>query len=364
MLGFPIKDKIYLCVHQLAIELWKAYDTPRVSVQRKILDLGIQIVSSDRSMIRILRAAGIIENFRATMILLRDAEILCDALELSRKKRGLQKHALQTKHKPGERSTRLEEQRAKKFTAKMNSLYNLAALKSQAVNSVALTKSTKEPQQNIHSDHRTERWAPSGSPPSPCSSIEEEEECAFDTLFVAQDPVVLGGKSCQEVDLKYILSGAHRGKSSTNFPSKMGRSKTTLTVPKQAHSSKQTANHKPANRIHSPKDRWEAEDVYKPLSSPATETSELDEHGSTSEGGSRSRQPSGSITPDRFLYLQESSSEEEEAKPLSDKVGKLRSSGKELARGKSYCEGVCFDPYLFLTLILLSFTLRLLDYKY
>ena len=346
MLGFPIKDKIYLCVHQLAIELWKAYDTPRVSVQRKILDLGIKIVSSDRSMIRILRAAGIIENFRATMILLRDAEILCDALEFSRKKRGLQKHALQTKHKPGERSTRLEEQRAKKFTAKMNSLYNLAALKSQAVNSVALTKSTKEPQQIIHSDHHSERWAPSGSPPSPCSSI-EEEDCVFDTLFVAQDPVVLGGKSCQEVDLKHALSAAQREKSSSKFPSKMGRSKTTLAVPKQSHSSKPK---KPANRIHSPNDKWDGDDVYKPLSSPATETSELDDHCSTSEGRSRSRQPSGSITPERFLYLP-SSSEEEEYKLLPDKAGKLRSSGKELPSGKSHCEGVCFDVYVFLKLI-------------
>ncbi len=149
VLGFPVKDKIFLSVHQLAIELWKAFDTPRVSVQRKINDLGIKIVISDRSMIRLLRAAGIIENFRATMILLRDAEILCDALDYSRKKRGLSKHALQSKHRPEDRSTRREELSAKKFTEKFNSLYDADVLQAHSVDSVSLTRSQTEPHNTI-----------------------------------------------------------------------------------------------------------------------------------------------------------------------------------------------------------------------
>ncbi len=53
----------------------------------------------------------------------------------------------------------------------------------------------------------------------------------------------------------------------------------------------------------------EEEDVYKPLSSPNTETSEFDEI--YSSPSTRSGHPSGSsATPERFLYLQDSSESE------------------------------------------------------
>lgn len=291
VLGFPFKDKIYLCVHQLAIELWKAFDTPRVSVQRKIIDLGIKLVSSDRNMIKVLRAAGIIDNFRATMILIRDAEILCDALEHSRKKRGLVKHALQSKHKPGERETRREEQRAKKFTEKMESLYNLSALQSQAINSVVLTNAlaASRPQTVIHGDEC------SSSGNSHSFPISKELQLVFDILMVAEDPSLLGGK---ETIIEQSISNAIKPRTS------MLQNSTPIDL-ESIGGTKALSNHNHPTV---------EEDIYKPLSSPSAEFSEPEEIHSTSSISSRSRHQSSSHTPEPFLYLIESSESEEEPK--------------------------------------------------
>ena len=113
LLGFVFGSSILVCVHQLSAELWNRHDTPRVSVQKKIQDLGIPVVNCNKEQIRDLRKAGIIENFRATMVTLQDAERLDIALEYSRKKRGLVKHAL--KSAPTERAQRREEVRSKKL---------------------------------------------------------------------------------------------------------------------------------------------------------------------------------------------------------------------------------------------------------
>ena len=113
LLGFTFGGSLAVCVHQLAVELWKRYDTPRVSLQKKIEELKLKLNHCNKEQIRIVRKASIIENFRATYLSLHDAEILCDALELSRKKRGLQRHPLKTTS--ADRSFRKEETRAKKM---------------------------------------------------------------------------------------------------------------------------------------------------------------------------------------------------------------------------------------------------------
>lgn len=113
LLGFTFGDSLAVCVHQLAVELWKRYDTPRVSLQKKIEELKLKLNHCTKEQIRIVRKASIIENFRATYLSLHDAEILCDALEISRKKRGLQRHPL--KSASADRSLRKEETRAKKM---------------------------------------------------------------------------------------------------------------------------------------------------------------------------------------------------------------------------------------------------------
>lgn len=115
LLGFLWHGRYFFCVHQVSVELWKLHDTPRVSVQKKIIDLGIRLLNCTREQIVWLRKAGIIQNFRATMISMADTERLYDALEQSRRKRGLQKHALKTRSLPGQRYMRAEEQRARKL---------------------------------------------------------------------------------------------------------------------------------------------------------------------------------------------------------------------------------------------------------
>ncbi len=286
MLGFPCEDKIYLCVHQLAIELWKAFDTPRVSIQRKINDLGIKIISSDRNMVRILRAAGIIENFRATMIFLQDAEILCDALEQSRKKRGLAKHALQSKHKPEDRSLRREEQRAKKFSCKMNTLYNLDILQSQSIDSATITSSNQS--QNNYNKIHNGRCASFKKSPTP-----DAEQVLIDTLLVAEDPFRLESKECKEIIPQQIFL------KDWAIPKQPSIKTTPSSVLRQ--------NSKTKNMCSLD------ENMYKPLSSPNTETSEFDDMSSPSG------RPSSSDTPERFLYIPESSeSEEIENEDFSD----------------------------------------------
>ena len=103
-----------MCVHQFAVELWKRYDTPRVSVQKKIIEMGIQPMNCTKEQVKALRKAGIIENFRATILRIHEAEKLFDALEFSRKKRGLVKHAL--KSTAVNRGMRREELRAKRLS--------------------------------------------------------------------------------------------------------------------------------------------------------------------------------------------------------------------------------------------------------
>ncbi len=127
-------NAVFFCVHQVSVELWRKYDTPRVSVQKKIIDLRIQLTNSNREQIGLLRKAGIIEGFRATMIGVRDTERLFDALEYSRKKRGLEKHALKTNCDPRGRQLRLEEKRARRLQAKTRPLDLCIQMKQCALN--------------------------------------------------------------------------------------------------------------------------------------------------------------------------------------------------------------------------------------
>ena len=116
LLGVALDGTMHVFVHQLSLGLWKLYDTPRVSVQKKLLDLDIKLTNCTKVQIQALRKAGIIESFRATMLPLEEAERLCDALEHSRQKRGLVKHAVKSR----DRQKRKEEVRAKRLKFHMN----------------------------------------------------------------------------------------------------------------------------------------------------------------------------------------------------------------------------------------------------
>ncbi len=117
---------VQFCLHQVSMQLWKMYDTSRVSVQKKVADLHMQLSNGTREQVRFLREASIIEGFKTKMIGLRDTERLFDALELSRKKRGIEKHALKTNSDPSERALHTEEKRAKRLGALTKSQSNAA----------------------------------------------------------------------------------------------------------------------------------------------------------------------------------------------------------------------------------------------
>ena len=109
-----VEETTFVPVHQLSIELWRLFSTPRVSVQKKIRDLNIRPCSCTKEQVKLLRKHKIIGGFRATLISLRDAEKLCDALRLSRENRGLERHCL----KPSSKAVRTEEKWLRQFTAR------------------------------------------------------------------------------------------------------------------------------------------------------------------------------------------------------------------------------------------------------
>ncbi len=87
-----LEEGSFVAVHQLSAQLWKRFDTPRPSVQKKIEDLHISLLQCSRSQVEHLRRSGAIAGFRATIISVEDAERVCDELRRSREKRGLLKH--------------------------------------------------------------------------------------------------------------------------------------------------------------------------------------------------------------------------------------------------------------------------------
>lgn len=110
LLGMTTNNSIHVCVHQLSVELWKRYDTPRAAVQKKLESLKCEVEFCTKEQIHELREKGIVENHRATNISLQDGELLYDALEASRRKRGLEKHKLKSK----DRNMRKEEVKIRK----------------------------------------------------------------------------------------------------------------------------------------------------------------------------------------------------------------------------------------------------------
>lgn len=343
IIGFPYKGLVYVCVHQLSIELWKAFDTPRVSVQRKIMDLGIKIIMGDKTMIRMLRASGVIENFRATMILLSDAEKLCDALDLSRKKRGLNKHALKSLYLPGARSTRAEEVTANKFTAKMKRLYNMVPHQSHK-------RPRLEPQDVIHEqDSAVDKCALSGNNP-----VDEAtpSDYLFDLLLETNGLSPVEGQSCINVtpemlsveNYSRLRPGSFQRQKGVASNRKSAPSTSDITSAHVQTTSKQkqptrTPRSKlnkltdapvitPLIEIDSPQSfntstsAWDGDgDDLGPLSSP-TMINEFEEACSASSVSSRtsnrSRHASGADTPERFLFFQNSSGSESDDDSDSD----------------------------------------------
>lgn len=281
LLAMPYNNIPYICVHEISMALWKMFDTPRVSVQKKISDLGIHLLQTTKSQVVILRREGIIGNFRATMITVRDAEKLYDALEYSRRKRGLVKHILK---EPEKRATRPEEHGAKKLSMtprykkreRADHLYvhnNNAASHyfndhspSSPVNMKQVVGGAEDGQQEVFAQHST-LFGPHvstlhtpphqipGDVPSPSTTsntytpvptatvvgcaligtpthdLNGWEEAYFggggqlkiDVLFRAEEPVLAGGADCQDHFIELLPNTVTVNRagesSSTNSPS-------------------------------------------------------------------------------------------------------------------------------------------------
>ena len=311
LLGFASSGTVYFCVHQCSVELWRLYDTPRVSVQKKIVDLRIQLTNCNKVQIKQLREAGIIENFRATMIALRDTERLFDALEYSRKKRGLLKHALKAKSDPSERILRVEERRARRLKAK--------------------SLVCEEPKR-VPIESGPQSYARANFSEEECALNEDTEVPVFedwydaDRLLVAEDAVETLDIQCKhsiEVvsnDVQYVA--AELDVQSINC----------VPIHRMEHriilrSTSGSANHNYAHSLESPRSSESSfPSVLSPksvanrsrLSSPAFDSSEVEEIRSTCSTYSNSlRSLSGSpkrqsTTPDRFLFLDSDSDGESE----------------------------------------------------
>lgn len=314
LLGFACAGTIYFCVHQLSVELWKLYDTPRVSVQKKILDLHIQLMNCNKEQIKLLRKAGIIENFRATMIEIRDTERLFDALEHSRRKRGLQKHPLKTKSDPSERALRVEEKRARRLEERAKPLNLLPC-----DNSVLLRLANYEgPGCALDRVSLGVRTLQSQEPFQAGVA-----EVPTDVPLVVEDAVEvesIGGELCIEVDVNIAgeldphpnsvsLQRMEHSPSITPRQDPLLGSSSTLQL---------STGHRYANFLEPPKSPECFSDAasfsHSPrhlnrhtsrLSSPAFESSELEERSSIySFGRSSSASPRRlSATPERFLLL-------------------------------------------------------------
>ena len=154
----PPRHYHYVSIHQLSVQLWQRFDTPRVSVQKKVEDLKIPLLKCNRSQLDVLRQSGVVDGFRATIVKLQDAERLCDALQRSREKRGLSKHPL----KPGKEGGGGERKRRRREEGWL--------LKMKARMSTASKKKGRRPAPTAAVDERA-LIGTQLTPPTPSSKI-------------------------------------------------------------------------------------------------------------------------------------------------------------------------------------------------
>jgi len=316
LLGFASTGKVYFCVHQLSAELWKLYDTPRVSVQKKIVDLHIHLLNCNKEQIRLLRMAGIIENFRATMIEIRDTERLFDALEHSRRKRGLFKHPLKVNSGPNERALRAEEKRAKRLEMRARPLVSQGEglrLENHAAAGCALDRITTGPR-TLQSQGENE------------PSLARGAEAPSGVLLVVEDAVEVQDIASEiSIEVNVNLAG-ETGLHPNCVPVQRMEHSHSITHPLDPllgsnNTLQLNTGHRYANALESPRLSPEcfsdASFVLSPrpisqlyrhtsrLSSPAFEFSEPEERSSVySYSKSSSASPRRlSTTPERFLLL-------------------------------------------------------------
>lgn len=189
--GLPAADgsdgQYYVSVHELSVQLWKNFDTPRVSVQKKIEDLGIPLARCNRSQVDVLRQKGVVQGFRATLVSIKDAEKLCDALQHSREKRGLVKHPLNVRKR--------RKRREDVWLLKMK-----ARICSGASSEVLIVEKAKDPLVDecaligVAATPTPSNYSPGGTPPSNSdSSLKAKQIPVAEKELANQEPLGLKG---------------------------------------------------------------------------------------------------------------------------------------------------------------------------
>lgn len=193
-----IKKTCVVSVHQLSVQLWQRFSTPRVSVQKKIEELGIRLTRCDRSQVDFLRDNDVLHNFRATTISLEDAGRLCDALKRSREKRGLEKHPLKARARGpgsggGEGRRKRREERwllARKNKMSSESVTRSSSTSEKVVDRCVLIGDNPPPTPLATPPERAATpliTSESGKSPSPSGESLQEYPVRLDTLLTAQE---------------------------------------------------------------------------------------------------------------------------------------------------------------------------------
>ena len=303
---------VSICVHQLSVELWKRYDTPRATVQKKIEKLDIQLQNLTREQVLSFRKEGIIEGFRATAITADEADRVFDALEESRDRRGLQKHKLHTNQ---DRNLRREEVKINKAHLKRH-----LTQVSRRCNDKAATPPIPC---SIHASaaaggegsalNRTATDSASAGENNPAA---ETSQCG---LFVAEDSYQLPDLSEEGFPIELVKNVAAADPSIVNQQTDSTRTSTNASE-SSSHASQLMESVLPSSSeslscMHL--SRLGSAALASGIRSPSAHSSDQDEQASHS-GSSVS--PSGGTTPnksspERFLFLESEESGGEEGHP-------------------------------------------------
>ena len=296
-----------ICVHQLALELWKRYDTPRATIQKTIEKLEIKLQNFNKEQILTLRKEGIVDGYRATAITVDEAEKVFDALEESRKRRGIKKHQLLTS--PKDRNFRREEMKLKKKHLKRQ--LRLAA----ATSAAAASRANGEERGALNRTVVEVTESP--------LSLEENAQTetskpGFDILLVAEKSYQLPDLiEEEELRVKLVENVALRIRGIQHNSSMDRTPLTGNPAPGGSTSAKDNTDSRVSESIGNMDLSSVAPELVSRIRSPSAQSSDQDgraSHQSFSRSSTRETTPNKS-SPERFLFLESEESDGGERNP-------------------------------------------------
>jgi hypothetical protein len=323
-----------ICVHQLSMELWKRYDTPRATVQKKIEKLNIQLQNFTKEQVLTLRREGIVDGYRATAITVDEAEKVCDALEESRTRRGIEKHRLYTKSE--DRHFRREE-------VKINKAHLKRQLRLASCDSDVATRRCAGADEERGAPNRTVAEATGSSLPLENGQAETSKP-AFGILLVAEDSYQLPDVSVEGFTVKLAENVAaaadlRRRKQQQQQHSSMDKQqRSQLSVDPAAGGSSIAPS--VSESIGSVNLSRQGPELVQGIRSPSAHSSDQDDrasHRSLSTSSSPTQQITPNMSsPERFLFLESEGSECEEGNPGRNTNQNNRSAGPSCSSDQEY----------------------------